>query len=94
MTARIIGLIVGAMALAIGIFITPPAGSDGEGAQRQLDRIAKGWRLKRVAQPLIVNTASQTPEEILSEKTVDPKELGKCRELGSALAEGLRQGVF
>ncbi len=27
------------------------AGSDGEGAQRQIDRIAKGWRLRRVAEP-------------------------------------------
>ncbi len=38
------------------------AGSDGENAQRQLDRIATGWRLKRVAAPMIVNTAAQTPK--------------------------------
>ena len=70
------------------------AGSDGEGAQRQIDRIAKGWRLKRVAEPLIVNTSAQTPDEILAEKTVACEELRKCRELGEALAEGLRQGIF
>ena len=70
------------------------AGSDGEGAQRQMDRIAKGWRLKRVAEPLIVNTDAQTPKEILAEKTVCNEELTACRDLCAALAEGLRQGVF
>src|SRR3546814_9393780 len=44
------------------------AGSDGENAQRQLDRIATGWRLKRVADRVIVNTAAQTPEAIRSEE--------------------------
>src|SRR3546814_2278236 len=39
------------------------AGSDGENAQRQLDRIATGWRLKRVADRVIVNTAAQTPAD-------------------------------
>lgn len=70
------------------------AGSDGEGAQRQLDRIVKGWRLKRVADPLIVQMGAQTPEQILSQKTVEKDALDKCRELGEALAEGVRLGVF
>lgn len=70
------------------------AGSDGEGAQRQLDRIAKGWRLKRVAEPVIVNTSAQTPEEILAPKTVPQERLDQARELGAALAEGLAQGIF
>ncbi len=70
------------------------AGSDGEGAQRQIDRIAKGWRLKRVAEPLIVNMSAQTAEEILAEKFVGEQELSKCRELGAAMSEGLRQGIF
>ena len=70
------------------------AGSDGEGAQRQIDRIAKGWRLKRVAEPVIVNTDAQTPEEILAQKSVDEEQVQRCRELGAAMAEGLRQGMF
>ena len=70
------------------------AGSDGEGAQRQIDRIAMGWRLKRVANPMIVCTHVQTPEAILAEKTVDPASLQEARDLGEALAEGLAQGVF
>lgn len=70
------------------------AGSDGEGAQRQLDRIAKGWRLKRVAEPMIVNTDAQTPEAILAVKNVNEQALEQARELGEALAEGLAQGMF
>jgi NAD(P)H-dependent FMN reductase len=70
------------------------AGSDGSGAQRQLDRIATGWRLRRVAEPVIVNLAAQTPEAILAAKTVPPATLAECRDLGSALAEGLTQGIF
>jgi multimeric flavodoxin WrbA len=70
------------------------AGSDGENAQRQLDRIATGWRLKRVADPVIVNTTAQTPEAILAPKTIDPDRLAEARDLGAALAEGLAAGIF
>ena len=70
------------------------AGSDGEGAQAQIDRIAKGWRLKRVAEPLIVNFEAQTPEAILATKRVENDVLAQCREIGESLAEGLAQGVF
>lgn len=70
------------------------AGSDGEGAQRQIDRIATGWRLRRVAEPVIVNLGAQSPEAILAPKTVPQPALGACRELGTALAEGLASGVF
>ena len=70
------------------------AGSDGTGAQAQIERIVTGWRLKRVAEPLIVNFKAQTPQEILAVKSVTQNELNKCRELGEALSEGLRLGVF
>ncbi len=70
------------------------AGSDGEGAQRQIDRIATGWRLKRVADPLIVNLAAQTPEAISALKEVSAPSLAACRDLGAGLAEGLRLGLF
>lgn len=70
------------------------AGSDGENAQRQLNRIATGWRLKRVADPLIVNTAAQTPEAILAPKTIPAERLAEARDLGAALAEGLAAGIF
>ena len=70
------------------------AGSDGEGAQRQMDRIATGWRLKRVAESWIVNTEAQTPEEILAPKTVAAEDIDRAGELGAALAEGISQGIF
>ncbi|MBO9695335.1 MAG: flavodoxin family protein [Sphingopyxis sp.] len=70
------------------------AGSDGENAQRQLDRIATGWRLKRVVDPVIVNTAAQTPEAILAPKTIAADRLAEARDLGAAMAEGLAAGIF
>lgn len=70
------------------------AGSDGAGAQAQIDRIVTGWRLKRVAEPLIVNLAAQTPEAILAPKTVSESALSACRDLGAALAAGLELGIY
>jgi multimeric flavodoxin WrbA len=70
------------------------AGSDGLGAARQLARIATGWRLKPVAEPLIVNVSAQTPEAILAAKRLDAAQLAPCLELGGALAAGLAMGVF
>jgi len=70
------------------------AGSDGEGAQRQIDRIATGWRLKRVAEPLIVNTRAQTPEEIMAAKTLDQSSLDSCMNLGQSMAIALELGII
>ncbi len=70
------------------------AGSDGEGAQRQIDRIATGWRLRRVAEPMIVNFAAQTPDEIWAQKKVPTSVLSDCRKLGAGLVEGVRLGIF
>ena len=47
-----------------------------------------------VADPIIVNTAAQTPEAILAPKTIAPKDLARCAELGQAFAAGLALGVF
>ncbi|MCC6719479.1 MAG: flavodoxin family protein [Acetobacteraceae bacterium] len=70
------------------------AGSDGQGAARQVARIATGWRLREVAAPLIVCTHAQTPAAILAPKTIPPADLAACTELGAALAAGLALGVF
>ncbi|MCZ2407025.1 MAG: flavodoxin [Burkholderiales bacterium 68-12] len=70
------------------------AGSDGQGAVRQIERIATGWRLRRVAEPLVVCTHAQTREAILAPKHIAPQELARCRALGEALAAGLALGVF
>jgi multimeric flavodoxin WrbA len=70
------------------------AGSDGSNAVRQAERIATGWRLKKVADSLIVCTHAQTPEAILAPKVIGKGELQQARELGAAMAEGLALGVF
>jgi multimeric flavodoxin WrbA len=70
------------------------AGSDGEGAARQIARIATGWRLKAVADPLIICTYAQTPEAILAPKVIAEADLARCRELGATMAAGLAMGIF
>jgi multimeric flavodoxin WrbA len=70
------------------------AGSDGQNAARQIERIATGWRLRAVADPIIVCTHAQTPEAILAPKAIGHQDLGRCEELGAALAAGLAIGIF
>ena len=70
------------------------AGSDGENARTQLERIATGWRLKKVAETPIICTHAQTMEEILAEKEIADSDLAQCRDIGAALAAGLELGVF
>lgn len=70
------------------------AGSDGENARKQLERIATGWRLKKIADTPIICTHAQTPEQILAKKQIGEADLAKCREIGLTLAAGLEMGVF
>jgi len=70
------------------------AGSDGQGAARQIARITTGWRLRAVAAPLIVRTHAQTPEASLAPKTILADDLARCHDLGATLAAGLALGVF
>jgi len=70
------------------------AGSDGHGAVRQIERIATGWRLRAVAEPVIVCTHAQTKEAILAPKHIGAEDLERCRALGEAMATGLALGVF
>jgi multimeric flavodoxin WrbA len=70
------------------------AGSDGENAVRQAERIAKGWRLKKAADSIIVCTHAQTPEQILAPKTLPVSDLARAQELGAAMAAGIALGIF
>jgi hypothetical protein len=70
------------------------AGTDGTGAARQLARICTGWRLRAIAEPLIVQTKAQSPEDILRAKVIDPENLARCRTLGATLGSGLASGIF
>jgi NAD(P)H-dependent FMN reductase len=70
------------------------AGSDGEGAARQIARIVTGWRLKAIAPPLIVRTNAQTFDTIQAPKIIGPEDLRRCADMGATLAAGLAAGIF
>jgi multimeric flavodoxin WrbA len=70
------------------------AGSDGRSAAQQIERIATGWRLKAVADPIIVCTHAQAAEEILRPKHIPEGDLKSCEELGATLASGIALDIF
>lgn len=70
------------------------AGSDGQGAVRQIERIATGWRLKRIAESVIVRTHAQTAQEIAAPKVLGDSDVAVCRDLGAMFGAGLAMGVF
>jgi NAD(P)H-dependent FMN reductase len=70
------------------------AGSDGANALRQAERIATGWRLKKIADSMIICTHAQTPEAILAPKVIAETELAQARDLGASLAAGLSLGIY
>jgi len=47
-----------------------------------------------VAEPLIVCTHAQTPEQILQTQQIAAADLQRCAELGAAMAAGLALGVY
>jgi NAD(P)H-dependent FMN reductase len=70
------------------------AGSDGAGAARQLERIALGWRLNKMAETLIVCTQAQSQDEILAPKMLRPDQLRLASDLGQMVAAGLTLGIY
>jgi multimeric flavodoxin WrbA len=70
------------------------AGSDGQGAARQMERIATGWRLKVACAPTIVCTHAQTPASIAAPKTIAAADIARCEEIGALLAAGLAAGIY
>ena len=70
------------------------AGSDGANAIRQMERIITGWRLRSVADPVIVLTHAQTPQSILAPKRIAADDLARCATMGATLAAGMAAGVF
>jgi multimeric flavodoxin WrbA len=67
-------------ALPYAVFVS--AGNDGTGAVSSIERIALGYKWKRIADPLIVR----------GEVTAEARE--RCIELGQTMAAGLAMGVF
>jgi multimeric flavodoxin WrbA len=68
------------------------AGTDGQGAVRQLERICTGWRLRAIAPARIEHNGAQTPEAIRAAKTVPPEALTRSEECGGLLAATLLAG--
>ena len=62
------------------VFIS--AGNDGTGALSSIERIAAGYKFKRVFPPVIAR--GEITEEILKQ----------CRELGGTLAGGCEMGIY
>jgi hypothetical protein len=58
------------------------AGNDGSGAVTSIERIARGYPLRKVAEPLIVRGE------------VSDADLVGCEELGETIAAGLALGIF
>jgi multimeric flavodoxin WrbA len=58
------------------------AGNDGSGAVTSIERIARGYPLKAVAEPVIVRGE------------LGKGDLERCEELGQTLAAGLALGIF
>jgi multimeric flavodoxin WrbA len=70
------------------------AGSDGQGAARQLARIVQGWRLVAIREAFIVCTQAQREEDILAPKQLEPASLEACRDIGLHVAAGLAIGAY
>lgn len=66
--------------LPYGVFIC--AGNDGTGALREIDRIALGYPLRKVADAVIVRGEP------------GKEDISKCSDLGLAMAAGLNMGIF
>lgn len=66
--------------LPYGLFIS--AENDGTGAVRDIDRIAKGYPLRKIAEPLIING------------DIDSTHLQAAKEFGLSMAAGLGLGIF
>jgi multimeric flavodoxin WrbA len=65
------------------------AGTDGTGAVRDVDRVATGWRLRKVHPELIYRSG------LTAQRVVVPDEvLAQCREIGATLAAGVGAGIY
>jgi multimeric flavodoxin WrbA len=58
------------------------AGNDGSFALSHIERICKGYRLKKVQEPIVCK--GRVTEEMLA----------RCLELGSTISEGVNAGIF
>jgi multimeric flavodoxin WrbA len=58
------------------------AGNDGTGALNSIERIAAGYRLRKIQDPVVARGP------------IAPSTLDQCRELGKTLAAGIDLGIY
>ena len=66
--------------LPYGIFVS--SGNDGTGAVREVDRIVKGYPLRKICEPLIIVGGFKN------------KHQEQCEDFGQGMAAGLALGIF
>lgn len=66
--------------LPYGIFVS--SGNDGTGAVREIDRIAKGYPLRKICEPLVIVGGFKPGDQDL------------CQDFGHGIAAGLSLGIF
>ena len=66
--------------LPYGVFVS--SGNDGTGAVREIDRIVKGYPLRKVCEPLVIVGGIKHDDHEL------------CMQFGHAMAAGLSLGIF
>ena len=65
------------------------AGTDGTGAVREVERVAAGWRLRKVHPELIFKSG------VTAQRIVVPDDvLARCREIGATLAAAVAAGIY
>jgi len=74
-----------ALNLPYALFVS--AGNDGSNAVREVDRILRGYPMRKVAEPVISVKQAGKPE-------LQNFYLQKCEELGATLATGIGMGIF
>ena len=65
------------------------AGTDGTGAVRDVERVATGWRLRKV-HPELIFRSGITAQRV----TVPDDVLARCREIGATLAAAVAAGIY
>jgi len=68
------------------------AGTDGQAAVAQATRICTGWRLRKIAEPLVIKFAADTPQAIWAAKTLASDARAQCETLGGLMAATLLLG--
>jgi multimeric flavodoxin WrbA len=68
------------------------AGNDGTGAAESMTRIITGWRMRKVADDLIVRRVGGQAGS--TRGNIAESDLVRCRELGQAMAEGISIGAL